>query len=146
MDDRKFKLFNEKTSDHQYYKNKQDVDKDNGTIFSEIKNLFKYMFQSAQGKYSLETYLEVLNEFTDPEIISSEENGLKYIGGEVVFLTTKSQSDILITIKLEFQDDNGDWKLKKAERRVEKSMFTQETINRLHNNQETKFEIEKPSR
>ena len=146
MDNRKFKPFNEKTSGEQYNKNNQDVEKDNRTIFSEIKNLFKYMFQSAQGKYSLETYLEVLNEFTDPEIISSEENGLEYIGGEVIFLTSKIQSDILITIKLEFQDDNGDWKLKKAERRVEKSMFTQETINRLNNNQETKFEIEKPNK
>lgn len=134
---------NSKKEEMQKLENKSD---ENKSIFTEMVDSLKYMFQSAQGKYSLETYLEVLGEFTDSEILSGEDTGLTYIGGEVVFLTKKNESDILITINLEFQDINREWKLKSSERSVKKNMFTQETVKRLETSSKIKFEIERPEK
>ena len=125
-------------------KKSKEIGKKSQSVFSDIKNSVKYMIQSAQGKYSFETYLEVLSEFTDSEIEFGEKSGLKYIGGEVTFITSDGQDGIFVSINLEFQSMSGEWKLKEAKRTLEKSMFTQESIDRLETAQETRFDIEKP--
>ena len=42
-------------------------------VWIELKDAFKYLFQSAKGKYSVESYLEVLSEFTDEQINSTND-------------------------------------------------------------------------
>ena len=114
------------------------------SLISEVMSSVKYMFQSAQGKYSLETYLEILSEFTDSEIMDGEEKGLKFVGGEVRFKSVRNDNYVSIVIELEFQDGFGEWRLKKAERKIEKDRFVEETVQRLENEEETIFNVEKP--
>ena len=122
----------------------QNVDFESKSLISEVMSSVKYMFQSAQGKYSLETYLEILSEFTDSEIMDGEEKGLKFVGGEVRFKSVRNDNYVSIVIELEFQDGFGEWRLKKAERKIEKDRFVEETVQRLENEEETIFNVEKP--
>lgn len=113
---------------------------------AEIRRSLAYLFQSIRGKYSLETYLESLGEFTDGEIDTAVRSGLVYRGGEAVFQTRPEDRNVQITVSLEFQDPAGAWKLKKAERAVPKTSFTRETVQRLERAEEMRFEIQEPGR
>lgn len=104
----------------------------------------QYMIQSIQGKYKLETYLEILSEYTDSQIRNWEKNGFLYIEGELIVTTDKDRKDISFAIYMIFQDADQKRKLKSAEKSVEKYKFTKETIERLETALEMKFEIERP--
>ena len=117
-----------------------------GSLGTEIKQSLAYLFQSIRGKYSLETYLGSLGEFTDTEINAAVQSGLVYRGGEAVFQAQPDDESVQITVSLEFQDASGAWKLKKAERAVPKTAFTQETVQRIENAGELRFEIQEPER
>lgn len=108
------------------------------------KQAFQHLIQSALGKYTLETYLESLGEFTDSEIRTQVKHGLIYHGGEVSFSADPGTADISATVCLQFQDRTGQWKQRKAERSLCKSMFTQETVQRLEEAEELSFEISAP--
>lgn len=110
----------------------------------EIRQSLAYLFQSIRGKYSLETYLEFLGEFTDAEIDTAVCSGLVYRGGEAVFQTQPEDENVKITVSLEFQDSAGAWKLKKAERAVPKTTFTWETLRRMECAEKMYFEIQEP--
>lgn len=112
----------------------------------EIRRSLAYLFQSICGKYSLETYLESLGEFTDGEIDTATGSGLAYRGGEAVFQTRPEDGDIRITVSLEFQDPAGAWKLKKAERTVPKTTFTREAVQQIECAEEMRFEVQEPGR
>lgn len=87
-----------------------------------------------------------MSEFTDSEILSGIDSGLTFIGGDVTFISSPSNPEIMAIVKLEFQDASKSWKLKKAERKLKKNMFTSETIKRLESVGEMTFDIEKPER
>jgi hypothetical protein len=115
-------------------------------LFGSFKQSIKYLFQSAKGKYSIETYLSILSEFTDTTIISSEAEGLKFVGGEAKFHMLHGAKLIDVIIELEFKTSSGDWKLKKAERKIECNKFTYEALNTIENAGELKFSVEEPNR
>lgn len=112
----------------------------------EWKQAFQHLFQSVLGKYTLESYLESLSEFTDGEIRDQLENGLTYLGGEASFTADRDRVDVTAAVCLEFQNRAGQWRQRKAERHLCKSMFTQETVRRLENAGELRFEIYAPGK
>lgn len=116
-------------------------------LFEELKGAFKYLFQSARGKYSLETYLEILSEFTDDEINTALDNGDTYAGGEAVFYSIVNSDTIHATVEMRFYNEN-DLKVrtKKAERDLERKIFTDEALATIDRNGETAFEIKVPRR
>lgn len=116
-------------------------------VWIEIKDAFKYLFQSAKGKYSLEAYLEVLSEFTDGEINTALDNGEIYGGGEVTFLSAVNSNALSVTVEMRFYSDKEKkTKKRKAERDLERKMFTDEALRLLDRNGETTFEIKAPRR
>ncbi len=116
-------------------------------FWESIKKALKYAFQSAQGKYSLETYLEVMGKFTDDEINQELNKGLKYVGGEVSFYALKSDKDIRAAVELKFFDVDGKKTiLKKAERRLEKSIFVDEALDYIEEKGILTFEVSAPRR
>lgn len=116
-----------------------------GDIWESIRSALKFAYQSSQGKYSLETYLEVLGEYTDDEIKEFAGKGHSFSGGEVVFSTYKDKDTIKAIIKMYFvETSTGKNKLKKAERDLEKSMFTSEAISTMESKGEIAYEINSP--
>lgn len=116
-----------------------------GGMWDAIKSALKFTYQSAQGKYSLETYLEVLGQYTDDEIREFTSSGHSYGGGELVFSTDKSDVSIKAVLKMYFvETSTGKYKMKKAERYLEKSMFTDEAVDQIENKGEMAFEINAP--
>lgn len=114
-------------------------------IWDSIKKALKYTYQSAQGKYSLETYLEVLGQYTDDEIREFISSGHTYGGGEVVFSAGESEVSIKAVVKMYFvEKSTGKNKMKKAERYLEKSMFTDEAIEQIVRKGDIAFEINAP--
>ncbi len=110
-----------------------------------IKSALKFTHQSAQGKYSLETYIEVLGKYTDDEIREFTSKGHKYSGGEAVFTTSASDVSIKAVVKMYFVDgETGQNMMKKAERFLEKTMFTDEAIDLIEKKGELAFEIKAP--
>lgn len=113
------------------------------SLFGELKRNFLYMFQSAKGKYSLSTYMDILSEFTDSTINEAGEKNLHYKDGELVF---KNQDDnnINVLIKMNFIDNNNADIQKKAERNLEKKIFTSEAIEKIEQEEEIHYSIEAP--
>ncbi|GEM_PF-1779329 len=113
--------------------------------FNSLFDSFKYMFQSAKGKRSLETYLEIISEFTDDTIIQSKKEGLNYVGGECSMkINPENPMEIMATIELQFQTRDGVWKKKEAKRILEKNTFTDDAIKQIGVGQGLKFEINPP--
>lgn len=114
--------------------------------FGNLLGSFKYMFQSAAGRSSLESYLETIGEFTDYTIREAEKEGLTYIGGECSMKSNPENStQILAIIELEFQTPDGSWKKKQAKRNLEKNTFTDDAIAKIGNGNGLKFTINPPT-
>lgn len=116
-------------------------------IWEELKDAFRYLFQSAKGKYSLESYLEALGEFTDEEINRELDDGEHYGGGEVTFSSIRNKDYIKIVIEMRFSNERDmKIKTKRAEREVERRSFTDSALKIFDENGETTFEIKPPRR
>jgi hypothetical protein len=113
------------------------------SLFGELKRNFLYMFQSAKGKYSLSTYIDILSEFTDSTINEARKKNLHYKDGELIF---KDQDDnkINVLINMNFIDNNNADIQKKAERNLEKKIFTSEAITKIEQEEEIHYSIEAP--
>ena len=113
--------------------------------FSDLINSIKYMFQSAKGKYSLESYLEVIGEFTDDTIVEAEKEGLNFFGGECSIKSNiLNNEEVSIAVNMQFRSDTGEWKKKEATRFIEKSIFTDEAIKQIGGNEGLTFAINPP--
>lgn len=118
---------------------------DNTGIWDSIKDAFRYLYQSAKGKYSLESYLDVLGQFTDGEINEALDAGDMYGGGEVTFSYTPEY--ILTSIEMRFfNSDEMKNKTKKAERKLEPKIFTDEAVSMMKEKGTLSFEIKAPRR
>lgn len=113
------------------------------SIWSELWNSIKYCKESKSGKYSLDTYLDILGEYTDRQIIESEEGGLTYLGGECQVINS-SDNTYEFFIQMFFSDDSGEKIIKDAKRNLPKNKFVSETKQAV--GEKIKFEIQRPNR
>lgn len=113
------------------------------SIWSELWNSIKYCKESKSGKYSLDTYLDILGEYTDRQIIEAEEGGLTYLGGECQVINS-SDNTYEFSIQMFFSDDSGEKIIKDAKRNLPKNKFVSETNQTV--GEKIKFEIQRPNR
>lgn len=113
------------------------------SIWSELWNSIKYCKESKSGKYSLDTYLDILGEYTDRQIIEAEEGGLTYLGGECQVINL-SDNTYEFSIQMFFSDDSGEKIIKDAKRNLPKNKFVSETNQAV--GEKIKFEIQRPNR
>ena len=113
------------------------------SIWSELWNALKYCIESRNGKYSLDTYLDIVGEYTDRQIKTAEKGGLKYKGGECQVINSHDKNSYEFEIKMFFEDSNGENIVKEAKKILPKNKFLSETDKEI--GETVKFEIKKPN-
>lgn len=111
-------------------------------VLDELINSFKFYRESKKGKYSLDTYLEIVGEYTDRLILQCEKEGLMYVGGTCTVENNSVESTFDFKVKMYFESAEGNNILKEATRSLKKERFTSETENEV--SQEVIFEINRP--
>ena len=112
--------------------------------FKEMFNSIKFCIDSKKGKYSLDTYLDIVGEYADRQIIAGKNEGLEYFGGECTVKKSETDSSILeFSVELYFENQQGESIKKEAKRNLPLSKFVDETANVI-SSETLKFNIKKP--
>lgn len=114
-----------------------------GSVLGELFDSIKFFRESRKGKYSLDTYLDIIGEYTDQLIKESEEKEkLFFSGGECEAYKNADDDKYTFSIKMYFASPSGEKIVKEAVRSLEKSRFTSDTEGKLENKKT--FEITRP--
>jgi len=112
------------------------------SVWNELWNAIKYCKESKRGKYSLDTYLDIIGEYTDRQILNAEQEGLKYLGGECRIHNSFENEEFDFEIKMFFENDGGNSLVKESKWSLPKERFTSETEQGIE--KDIRFEIQKP--
>ena len=114
------------------------------SMIGDLFNAVIYTIESKKGKYSLETYLKIIGEYTDRVIIEQKKKGMRFRGGTCTVSKSKSDlSELMFTVRMYFVDQVGQEILQEAKRNIPAKKFTRETLSRL-SDEETIFRIDEP--
>ena len=113
------------------------------SIWNELWTSIKFYKESKNGKYSLDTYLDIMEKYTDRQIVEAEENGLTYLGGECKIINSYDTNTYDFEVYMYFLDSKGKRIEKEAKRKLSKNKFVSETDCKV--GEKIRFEIQKPS-
>lgn len=113
------------------------------SVWSELWDSIKFCKESKSGKYSLDTYLDIVGEYTDRQIKSAEGDGLTYLGGECQIINSYDTNTYDFEVKMYFEDTKGEKVLKEAKRDLPKDRFVAETDREI--GEKIRFEIQRPN-
>lgn len=113
------------------------------SIWSELWDSIKFCKESKNGRYSLDTYLDIVGEYTDRQIELAEKNGLIYLGGECQIINLYDTNAYNFEVKMFFEDIKGEKIIKEAKRNLSKDKFVSETDQEVGD--KIKFEIQRPN-
>ncbi len=114
----------------------------NYSVLKELWNSFIYFLESKKGKYSLSTYLDIVGEYTDRLILKAEEEGGSFLGGTCEVRNNMEDKTFDFTIKMYFQNSDGENISKEAKRCLPKERFTSETEQEIR--ESNVFAIHRP--
>ena len=117
--------------------------KDNNQPFQELWDSILFCVDSQRGKYSLETYLDIIGEYADRLIIKTQENGVTYTGGECNVNKDPDGKNYDFEVSLYFRDGEDNVIKKQASRKIAMDKFTRETKSSI-NDKKTQYKIDKP--
>ena len=121
------------------------MDKKKGNL-QELFDSLKYAYESKKGKYSLDTYLDIIGEFADRTIREYQNDNNSYMGGDChVSSDPMTDNSLIFQIELYFKGPDGQNIKKEATRQIEASRFTSESVERIKSAQELVFPIEAPT-
>ena len=111
--------------------------------WSELWDSIKFCKESKSGKYSLDTYLDIVGEYTDGQIKLAESEGLTYLGGECQITNSYETKTYDFEVKMFFEDSKGEKIIKEAKRNLSKDKFVSETDREI--GKKIRFEIQRPN-
>ena len=112
------------------------------SIWSELWDSIKCCKESKRGKYSLDTYLDIVGEYTDRQIKLAAEEGLTYLGGECQITNSNETNTYDFAIKMFFEDSKGENITKEANRNLPKERFVSEMDREVGD--KIRYEIQRP--
>lgn len=121
------------------------MDKEKKSAWKEFCESIQFFIDSKKGKYSLETYLEIVGEYTDRLIIEAEGTGMNYSGGECTVKKKPDENVYEFNVKIHFTGIDDVPICKEAVRKIPIDKFTRETTDQIGAG-EIKFRIDKPER
>lgn len=113
------------------------------SVWIELMDSIKFCRESKRGKYSLDTYLDIVEEYTDGQIKSAEIEGLTYIGGECQIINSYEMKTYDFEVKMYFEDSKGEKIVKEAKRSLPKDKFVSETDRKV--GEKVRYEIQSPN-
>ena len=112
------------------------------SVLDELISSFKFYKESKKGKYSLDTYLDIISEYTDRMILQCEKESYIFLGGMCKAINNDIENTYDFTVNIYFLSCDGKRIMKEATRKLSKERFTSETEQELST--EKLFEIKKP--
>ena len=70
------------------------------SVWSELWNSMKFCIESKSGKYSMDTYLDIVGVYTDGQIKLAESEGLTYLGGECQITNSPDAKTYIFEVKI----------------------------------------------
>lgn len=113
------------------------------SVWSELWDSIKFCKESKSGKYSLDTYLDIVGEYTDRQIKLAETERLTYLDGECQITNSYETKTYDFEVKMYFQDSKGEKILKEAKRNLPKDKFVSETDKEV--GEKIRFKIQRPN-
>lgn len=113
------------------------------SVWSELWDSIKFCKESKSGKYSLDTYLDIVGEYTDRQIKMAESEGLTYLGGECQITNSHETKAFDFEVKMYFEDIKSEKIVKEAKRSLPKERFVSETDREV--GEKIRFEIHRPN-
>ena len=121
------------------------MNKENRSAWKEFCESIQFFIDSKTGKFSLETYLEIIGEYTDRLIIEAEGTGMCYSGGECTVKKNPNEKVYEFNVIIHFTDIDNMTICKEAVRKIPIDRFTREATDQIGTG-EIKFRIDKPER
>lgn len=122
-----------------------DKEKSIKELTEKLMSALYELYQSSKGKYNLESYIGLVGEFGDEVIIASKEKGLRFDKGSCLIRDIgKNRGFFTMYLELYFIDPTGKKILEKAEREMEKSRFTSESVKQIEGKRYLEYSIEEP--
>lgn len=118
------------------------MEDNNTSLWNELWNSIVFCKDSILGKYSLDTYLDIIGEYTDKQIVEAEKQGLIYLGGECQIINSSDKNSYDFKIQMYFRDSQGGKILQEAKRSILKDRFVSNTDSEI--GQMVRFEIKEP--
>lgn len=98
------------------------------SAWGEFVDAIRYCIESKRGKYSLDTYLDIIGEYTDSQIIEAKTGEkLKYTGGQCSVKNDRENECYVFSVHMYFMSNTGETITKEASRSLPKKRFTSET-------------------
>lgn len=113
------------------------------SAWKEFLESIQFCFDSKKGKYSLESYLEIIGQYTDQLILQTEDSGLIYTAGECIVSRSTQEESYDFGVMMYFIDEQGNAIKKEAFRKIPITKFTREAVEQI-GTKKLKFNIEKP--
>ena len=106
--------------------------KEQSSVFGDLFAAIKFCMESKKGKYSLQTYLDIVSEYADRQIVLNEEKGLTYMGGSCHIKGKENDpKKIKFKVELFFEDEQKQSIKKEAEKELSLDKFVSETIAQI---------------
>lgn len=100
--------------------------KDKG-ILADLFESIQYCMDSKKGKFSLDTYLDIIGEYADKQILAAQKEGLVYRGGQcAVKKATATSESYIFEVNLYFETETGEQVKKEAKRELPIDKFVRE--------------------
>lgn len=119
--------------------------KDIKGAFDEFIKALKFRNDSKQGKFSIDTYLDMLGDYTDKLIIDTKKEGLVYSNGKCTVTQNELKDSLIFHVELFFtQKDKEEMILKELSVNKPKDAFVRETEDYFINEVALVYNIEDP--
>lgn len=115
------------------------------SLWQELIDSFYYMIDSIQGKLSLDSYLDILGQYTDSLILASAQEGLSYLSGTCTIRADEAGKALLFSVELFFLGTGSQPVQKSAERALPNKKFTREAVRKVQASP-LRFSIDPPKR
>lgn len=112
--------------------------------FSDLKQAVQYRKDSKAGKYSIDSYLDMIGMFSDKLILEARQEKLRFINGSCTVLSDDRFQNLYFKVELYFENADDEKIVKEFSTEKSTDLFVKETIELFKDKTVLLYEIEEP--
>lgn len=112
--------------------------------FSDLKQAVQYRKDSKAGKYSIDSYLDMIGMFSDKLILEARQEKLRFINGSCTVLSDDQFQNLYFKVELYFENADDEKIVKEFSTEKSTDLFVKETIELFKDKTVLLYEIEEP--